>query len=53
MRHHAQTLLYLGSVRRIWSGAARILTTPAATPENPRPRPTMVRDTFRLLIYGG
>jgi hypothetical protein len=25
---------------------------PAATPENPRPRPTQIPNTFTLLIFG-
>jgi len=25
---------------------------PAATPENPRPRPAQIPNTFTLLIYG-
>jgi hypothetical protein len=25
---------------------------PAATTENPRPRPTMIPDSFTLLVYG-
>ena len=48
----ARTMALDNSNHNVYLVTAELGTTPAATPENPRPRPTIVPDTFTLLIYG-
>jgi hypothetical protein len=35
----------------VYTVTAELGPAPAATPENPRPRPTIVPNTFTLLIF--
>jgi DNA-binding beta-propeller fold protein YncE len=48
----ARTMALDKSNHNLYLVTAEFGPTPAATPDNPRPRPTMVPDTFTLLIYG-
>jgi YVTN family beta-propeller protein len=48
----ARTMALDKSNHNVYLVTAEFGETPAATTENPRPRPTMVPDTFTLLIYG-
>lgn len=48
----ARTMALDKSNHNVYLVTAEFGTTPAATSENPRPRPPMVPDTFTLLIYG-
>jgi YVTN family beta-propeller protein len=48
----ARTMALDESNHNVYLVTAEFGPAPAATPENPRPRPTMVPDTFALLIYG-
>jgi DNA-binding beta-propeller fold protein YncE len=48
----ARTMALDESNHHVYLVTAEFGPAPAATPENPRPRPTMVPDTFTLLIYG-
>lgn len=48
----ARTMALDESNHNFYLITAEFGTTPVATPENPRPRPTTVPDTFTLLIYG-
>jgi hypothetical protein len=48
----ARTMALDESNHNVYLVTAEFGPAAAATPENPRPRPTMVPDTFTLLIYG-
>ncbi len=48
----ARTMALDRSNHTVYLVTAEFGPTPAATADNPRPRPTMVPDTFTLLIYG-
>lgn len=48
----ARTMAYDTSNHNIYTVTAEMGPAPAATPENPRPRPQPVAGTFTLLIYG-
>jgi YVTN family beta-propeller protein len=48
----ARTMTIDPSNGRIYLVTAQMGPRPAATPENPRPRPTMVPDSFTVLVVG-
>lgn len=48
----ARTMIYDPSTDRIYLSAAELGPRPAATPENPRPRPTMVPGSFKIIVVG-
>ena len=48
----ARTMTYDPATDRIYTVAAEFGPRPAATPENPRPRPPMVPGTFTVLVIG-
>jgi YVTN family beta-propeller protein len=48
----ARTMTYDPATDRIYLVAAEFGPRPAATPENPRPRPPMVPGTFTILVVG-
>jgi DNA-binding beta-propeller fold protein YncE len=48
----ARTMALDYSTHTVYLVTAEFGPAPAATAENPRPRPTMVPDTFTLLVYG-
>jgi len=48
----ARTLTLDPKTHRLFLPAAEFGSTPAATTEQPRPRPTMVPDTFSVLVVG-
>ncbi len=48
----ARTMFYDSAADRIYLAAAEFGTTPAPTPENPRPRPTIVPGSFTVLVVG-
>jgi hypothetical protein len=48
----ARTMAYDASADRIYLVTAEFGPRPAATPENPRPRPTMVPGTFTVIVVG-
>jgi YVTN family beta-propeller protein len=48
----ARTMTYDPATDRIYTVAAEFGPRPAATPENPRPRPPMVPGTFTILVAG-
>jgi hypothetical protein len=48
----ARTMALDESNHNVYLVTAEFGPTPAATSDNPRPRPTTVPDTFTLLIYG-
>jgi len=48
----ARTMIYDASTDRIYLAAAEFGPRPAATPENPRPRPTIVPGSFTILVVG-
>jgi len=48
----ARTMIYDPATDRIYTVAAEFGPRPAATPENPRPRPPMVPGTFTILVIG-
>ncbi|HYL83797.1 MAG TPA: YncE family protein [Candidatus Angelobacter sp.] len=48
----ARTMALDYATHAVYLVTAEFGPVPAATTENPRPRPTMVPDTFTLLIYG-
>jgi YVTN family beta-propeller protein len=48
----ARTMAYDPATDRIYLVAAEFGPRPAATPENPRPRPPMVPGTFTILVVG-
>jgi mono/diheme cytochrome c family protein len=48
----ARTMALDTSNHNIYTVSADMTPAPAATPENPRPRPVIVPNTFTLLIYG-
>jgi len=48
----ARTMAYDAAADRIYTVAAEFGPRPAATPENPRPRPTMVPGTFTVIVIG-
>jgi hypothetical protein len=45
-------MAYDASADRIYLVTAEFGPRPAATPENPRPRPTMVPGTFTVIVVG-
>ena len=47
----ARTMTVDTSSHKVYTVTAQFGPTPAATADNPRPRPTMVPDTFVLLIF--
>jgi YVTN family beta-propeller protein len=48
----ARTMIYDPATDRIYTVAAQFGPRPAATPENPRGRPTIVPDSFTILVIG-
>jgi DNA-binding beta-propeller fold protein YncE len=48
----ARTMTLDPSNHNLYLVTAEFGPTPAATPENPRPRPAILPDTFTLLVYG-
>lgn len=48
----ARTMAYDAATDRIYLVAAEFGPRPAATPENPRPRPTIVPGSFTVLVVG-
>jgi DNA-binding beta-propeller fold protein YncE len=48
----ARTMALDYATHTLYLVTAEFGPAPAATAENPRPRPTMVPDTFTLLVYG-
>ena len=48
----ARTMTYDPATDRIYLVAAEFGPRPAATPENPRPRPPMIPGTFTILVVG-
>jgi hypothetical protein len=46
----AKTIAYDAKTNRLYLSAAKISATPAATKEDPEPRPTIVPGTFNLLV---
>jgi len=48
----ARTMIYDPSTDRIYLSAAELGPRPAATPENPRPRPSMVPGSFTVIVVG-
>jgi len=46
----ARTLTLDAKTHRLFLPAAEFGTTPAATTEQPKPRPAMVPDTFSVLV---
>jgi hypothetical protein len=48
----ARTMALDRSNHNLYLVSADFGPTPAATPEQPRPRPPMIPDTFTLLIFG-
>lgn len=51
-RRSARTMIYDPSTDRIYLSSAELGPRPAATPENPRPRPTMVPGSFTVIVVG-
>jgi len=45
-------MAYDASTDRVYLVAAQFGPRPAATPENPRPRPTIVPGSFTILVIG-
>ena len=48
----ARTMTYDPATDRVYTVAAEFGPRPAATPENPRPRPPMIPGTFTILVVG-
>jgi hypothetical protein len=48
----ARTMAYDPSTDRVYLTFAQYGPTPAATPEVPRPRPTVLPDSFTVLVVG-
>jgi DNA-binding beta-propeller fold protein YncE len=48
----ARTIAFDPKTRHIFVSTAQYGETPAATTENPNPRPSVVPDTFMVLEYG-
>jgi YVTN family beta-propeller protein len=48
----ARTMIYDAATDRVYLVAAEYGPKPAVTPENPRPRPTVVPDSFKVLVVG-
>jgi hypothetical protein len=48
----ARTMALDYATHSVYTVTAEFGPTPAATPEHPRPRPTILPDTFTLLVYG-
>lgn len=48
----ARTMTFDSKTRHIFTATPQFGETPAATPDNPRPRPTILPGTFMLLEYG-
>jgi len=48
----ARTMAYDASTDRVYLVAAQFGPRPATTPENPRPRPTIVPGSFTILVIG-
>lgn len=48
----ARTMAYDGSAERVYVVTAEFGPRPAATPANPRPRPSIIPDTFTILVIG-
>jgi len=48
----ARTMIYDPSTDRIYLAVAEFGPRPAPTPENPRPRPTIVPGSFTILVVG-
>ena len=48
----AKTIAFDPKTHHLFTSTADYGPTPAATPENPRPRPSIVPGTFRVLEYG-
>jgi hypothetical protein len=48
----ARTMAYDPLADRIYTVTADFGTAPAATAQNPRPRPPVLPDTFRVIVIG-
>ena len=51
-RRGARTMAYDDQADRVYLVTAEFGPRPAATPENPRPRPAIVPDSFTILVVG-
>jgi len=48
----AKTLTFDTKSKKVFTVTAQLGETPAATPENPKPKPFIIPGTFMVLEYG-